>query len=413
MPEPSGHDRDAFLQRVADRLPFDEAERLDILRELAVHLSDSTERLEADGLTREAAEQKAIERLGPPDRLADALTEARRSPRRLLAAAGAGTWAALSGAVYGYLAGFLALTAVSIAIWLLAASPLHLFGGSWGNILGTTTLTLIAMGIGLHAAGHKLTSTAAARAGHHVRQARGLIAVLGGGLILAYALIGWRGALDWLNLALLLSLPVWFVVGAWTATDRPFPSRRWWLGVLGFVCLVVPAALALGMGTAGMMSGGGSFRPSGVEKIALPQPESIAAAITSSGGPLGAGLVTIYATFDDPSVLTGWSDLRVEAWRGIRTEADYPGDWTVDPEATRPFATGAAALEAAEPSSGEPVRLEGSISIDRDPKVTLAWLAITGLGPDGHRYILDGLSFATTTFNGTGWDWLTSVTTGR
>ncbi len=80
MPEPIGHDRDAFLQRVADRLPFDEAERLDILRELAVHLSDSTERLEADGLTREAAEQKAIERLGPPDRLADALTEARRSP---------------------------------------------------------------------------------------------------------------------------------------------------------------------------------------------------------------------------------------------------------------------------------------------------------------------------------------------
>lgn len=132
MHEPTAHDRDAFLRRIADRLPFDEAERLDILRELAVHLADSTAGLEADGLTREAAERAAIERLGSPDRLANALTEARRSPRRLLAAAGAGTYAALGGALYGYLFVLLVVMSVSFATVGLAAA-LHLFGGSWGR----------------------------------------------------------------------------------------------------------------------------------------------------------------------------------------------------------------------------------------------------------------------------------------
>jgi hypothetical protein len=217
-------------------------------------------------------------------------------------AAGAGTWAALGGAVYGYLFGWLAVMAVSIVTLLLAISPLHLFGGGWGSLLGTTTVTLVALAVGAYAAGRKLTATAAARSGYRAREARRLTAMLGGGLVLTYALSGWRGALDWPNVVLLLSLPVWFVAGAWHAAGKPFPTRRWQVGVLAVVALVVPATLALGMGTAGVMSGGASFRPSGTERIALPQPASMASAITSSGGPLGAGLVTIYAEFDDPSV---------------------------------------------------------------------------------------------------------------
>ena len=110
-------ERDRFLDAVAVHLPFNEAERGDILEELAAHLADSAARLEADGLAPDAAERMAIERLGPPDRLADELTRARRSPRRLFAAAGAGTWAAVSGVVYGYLFGLLMLTVVWLAGW--------------------------------------------------------------------------------------------------------------------------------------------------------------------------------------------------------------------------------------------------------------------------------------------------------
>lgn len=45
--------------------------------------------------------------------------------------------------------------------------------------------------------------------------------------------------------------------------------------------------------------------------------------------------------------------------------------------------------------------------------MTLAWVAITGVSPDGQRYIIEGLSFATTAFNGTTADWLTAAVSGR
>ena len=64
MPDLEPIGRDVFLQRIADGLPFDEAEKLDILRELASHLADSTARLEADGVARDDAERTALDRLG-------------------------------------------------------------------------------------------------------------------------------------------------------------------------------------------------------------------------------------------------------------------------------------------------------------------------------------------------------------
>ncbi|MDO8485464.1 MAG: permease prefix domain 1-containing protein [Candidatus Limnocylindrales bacterium] len=420
MPEPTMHDRDAFLQRIADRLPFDEAERLDILRELAVHLSDSTARLEADGLTPDAAERTALERLGPPDRLADALTEARRSPRRLLAAAGAGTYAALGGALYGYLFALLVVMVVSFATVALAAA-LHLFGGSWGSLLDTTTTTVAALAAGAYVAGRMLTTTVAVRAGYHIELARRVTALVGGALVLGYALAGWSGSLTWPEVGLLLSLPVWFVVGAWRATGTPFPSRRWRLGVIGLTVILVPAALLLGMGQSGSASGG-AFYPAGVERIGLRRPAAIEAAVQGGGGLSPSG--PVWVTIDDPSLLTGWSGFRVEAWRGItHGEEDFGPGWTVDPRAEAPFSIGAANLQVG-PSSFSVGTMEvpiaegsavvrGTISVDNTPDVTLAWVAITGLAPDGSRYILHGPDFISTSFNGTVIDWLTAVFAGR
>jgi len=145
MPELELNRGEAFLRQVADGLPFDEAEKLDILRELASHLADSTSRFESEGLTLDEAEKRALDRLGPPDRLAVELTHARRTPRRLLAAAGAGTWAAVSGVVYGYLFGLLVLVGASFVTIPLAAGVVRLFGGSWGSLLDNTAMTLLAL----------------------------------------------------------------------------------------------------------------------------------------------------------------------------------------------------------------------------------------------------------------------------
>jgi hypothetical protein len=432
MPEPATDGREEFLQRIADGLPFDEVEKLDILRELAAHLADSTARFESEGLTLDEAQRTALDRLGPPDRLAAELTRARRTPRRLLAAAGAGTWAAASGVIYGYIFGVLILVVVSIGTVALAASAVHLFGGSWGSLLNTTVITLnttvitlLALGVGFYVAGLKVTPVVAARAGYHLGAARRVTAALGGVLIAGYALLGWSGILNWPDVAILLSLPAWFVVGAWRATAAAFPSPRWHLQILSLMLVVVPLCLVLGAGQQPQSSGSGGLRPTGVERIGLPTPAAVAAAqgIESGGGKVG-GVESIGTAIRDPAVLAGWRDLRVEAWRGTGAVGIDPSLMALDPAARGPFAVGPAGFEAPGQippwtwSSGDAlpdgsVRLSGSVRIDRSPSATLAWVAITGVGPDGHRYIISGPSYDSTAFNGTAWDWFAAIVEGR
>ena len=425
MPDLEANGRAEFLQRIADGLPFDEAEKLDILRELAGHLADSTARFESEGMTPESAERAALDRLGPPGRLADELTSARRSPRRLLAAAGAGTWAAVSGVVYGYFFGLLIMFAASIVTYLLVASPLHLFGGSRGSLLDGTATNLLALGVGAYAAGLKVTPVVAARAGYRIRTARRVTTALGGALILGYALVGWSGTLNWLAVAILLSLPAWFVVGAWRATDASFPSRQWRLRIIGLALVLVPLALIMGMSVQPQSIGSFTSDPNDVGRIGLPTPEAVAAAQDiGSGSAKAGGFVWISTVVRDPAVLAGWRDLRVEAWRGSSKDGVDPAVVPIlDPAAHGPFAVGPAGFEPPGQSpfgfsSGKAVpdgsvQLSGSVTINRSPGVTLAWLAITGVGPDGRRYIINGPSFQSTAFNGTAWDWLTAVIEGR
>jgi hypothetical protein len=424
MPELEVSRGDQFLRQVADGLPFDEAERLDIVRELASHIVDSTARFESEGLTLDEAENRALERLGPPDRLAIELTHARRTPRRLLAAAGAGTWAAVSGVIYGYLFGVLILVVVSIGTAALAASAVHMFGGSWGGLLDNTAITLLALGVGAYAAGLKVTSVVAARAGYYVRAVRRVTTALGGALIAAYALVVWSGTLHWPAVAILLSLPVCFGAGAWRSTAAAFASRRWHLQILGLMLVIVPLGLVLGAGLQPQSSGSGGLHPAGVERMGLPTPEVVAAAQVGGGGGSFGGTDTIGTVIRDPAVLAGWRDLRVEAWRGTGAVGIDPSLMALDPAARGPFAVGPVSFETPGQippwtwSTGEAlpdgsVRLSGSVRIDRSPSATLAWVAITGVGPDGRRYIISGPSFNSTAFNGTAWDWFAAIIQGR
>jgi hypothetical protein len=36
------------------------------------------------------------------------------------------------------------------------------------------------------------------------------------------------------------------------------------------------------------------------------------------------------------------------------------------------------------------------------------WVVLTAVGPDGHRYLLDGGQGGSSDFNGSAWDWLTA-----
>jgi hypothetical protein len=420
MSEPPAPDRNDYLQQIADRLPFDDAQKVEILRELAGHLADSTADLERQGLSPAVAERAAVERLGPAERLADELTTAHRTPRRLLAAAGAGTLAAAGGVIYGYLLAALALSGISIAAFIVG-SYLHWFGPSTGYGLDGSTITLVALGVGAYVAARRLTLTVAGRAGYHIRLARRATALVGGGLVLLYALVGWRGALNWPEVGILLSLPAWFMVGAWRASELRFPSRQWRLRVIGLAFVVVLAALGLGFNQQANGEGSGGFHPTGVEKLGLPTPDAILAATLGEGiAATATGSTQVFIDISDRSLLAGWTDFRIEAWPGNVQAGSDPGlAGLVDPAAKAPFAVEPAYLEAG-PQSNEGgsippdgAQLSGAVTIDRNPGVRLAWIALTGVGPDGHRYIVQGPSFESTTFNGTALDWLSAVVAGR
>jgi hypothetical protein len=410
MPEPASIDRNEYLQRVADRLPFDRAEKLDVLREIAGHLDDSTALLVANGLTPNAAEQAAIDRLGGPEDLADGLTEARRSPRRLLAAAGAGTYAALGGVVYGYLFGLLALALVALGAAALAAGPLRFLGASWNALPDVTSTTVASIGVGAFVAGRKVTVTVAARAGYPITRVRTVTAASGGLIVAAYALNGWRGALTWPEVALVLSLPVWFVAGAATTTQHAFPSRRWRLGVVAMALLAVPVALVFGLGQGFNGSGSGVRDLAGVERIGLPAPAAIESTRASGESGSRQGSAVDIVTFGGAGLFSAWHDFRIEAWSGT-VDADFskPPAGSLDPRAAGPFAVARAELLR----DGDSWTLRGSVEIDRAPSVAVAWVAMTGVGPDGQRYILHGPGYVTTSFDGTVLDWFAAVAAGR
>ena len=53
--------------------------------------------------------------------------------------------------------------------------------------------------------------------------------------------------------------------------------------------------------------------------------------------------------------------------------------------------------------------LSGAVQLNRTPGVTAAWVALTGVAPDGTRYMVSEPDYVSTMFTGTALDWLTAV----
>jgi hypothetical protein len=168
-------DAEAFFSDVADALPFDEVERAEILEELRAHVADSRAELEGEGLASDVAERVAIDRLGEPDRLVRALTEARRSRRRLVAAAGAGSWAVVSSGIYGWIVGVL----LAALAWIATQAVVRFVGP-----FAFDSVSFIAIGVALYVAGSVVTPVVATRAGYRAETVRRVLA-LAGTLVLA------------------------------------------------------------------------------------------------------------------------------------------------------------------------------------------------------------------------------------
>ena len=411
-------DPEAFLREVADGLPFGERERAEIVEELRAHLDDTIAGLKDEGLASDLAQRTALGRLGPPARLARDLTQARRSTRRLLAAAGAGSWAVVTSGVYGAVVGLILATLA----WFAAALLVRFVGP-----FAFDSLSFIAIGAGVYAAGSALVPIVAARAGYRGAPVRRVLAAGGAILLAIWALVGWSGPLDIVGVVAILSLPLWWIAGTWRRSRFGRGSWRAFGGLL-IVAVVVTLTAQVAQSrlrdsvSPDFLANGGDL---GLSRIGTPAPADIAALVTGTGelsgqGKSGVGLAVVTFDISDATKLADWTDFRIEAWR-----AADPGGMSPTPVsqgATAPFGVEPAAWSppgqlpqggltwsGSDPWGPNAKTLSGMLRLDRTPWVTAAWVAITGVAPDGIRHTLGDPQFMEATFNGTALQWLLAV----
>ena len=109
------------------------------------------------------------------------------------------------------------------------------------------------------------------------------------------------------------------------------------------------------------------------------------------------GVATMTVSVVDAAGLRGWTSLTLEGWRGDpQTLAIVPGE-------THPFASAPARF-----ANGQ---LQAAVRVDNVRNVDTYAAVLTGVGPDGVRYVLSGPNGLQGHFVGTIWDWFTAAGT--
>ncbi len=244
-----------------------------------------------------------------------------------------------------------------------------------------------------------------------------------------YALVGWSGPLDLVGVVTLLTLPAWWALGTWRMSPVGRGSARTFAGLF----LVAFAAIVLSqfvqarlrdaaIGAAGEPTATGDW---GLSRIGAPTPPAIADVITGQGstsiqGSAGTAAMSFQLDVADATRFAGWTDLRVEAWQALDPGPGSP--YPVLATAVGPFALaptvwsppgelpgGGLTWSTDEPRGPEAMTLSGAIQLNRTPRVTAAWVAMTGVAPDGARHIIGDPDYVETGFSGTVLDWLSAV----
>jgi hypothetical protein len=448
-------DSECYLELVERELPFDDEERWEVLEELRAHLADSAAALEASGTDPADAERKAVERLGSPRRLADELTRSRRDSSRLLAAAGAGAWGVMRGAFWGGVVGVVIWILGFLALVVVANIVFHQLGILWNNPDGPTVsaFLLITIGMILFVAGRLVTASVAAAAAFQGRVVRRLTVPVGFALAMAYSLLVWHGPLNWVSAIVLISLPLWWLAGAWQIRPIHLESSERLVRVLVVAAAVLFVAPLL---TATRFPWSKSYEPStapftvdlttfdpGFSRIAPAVPAGLnaAAGLTGTVTTGSADRFVESAVMTSRSPFAGWTDLRVESWWAIwpNNEPAY-----VDPTETQPLATspaewfgGATTIDGADLSAAlvaadspdacmtttgasAPCTSPGIATLSalmpqvRTTQPGFVFMAFTGVAPDGHRYLIDSTpDIQRISFEGTGLDWIEAALAGR
>ena len=226
-----GPPRDRYLERLETHLRMPPEAAWDVLDEVEAHIADAIAAGIDEGLTPEAAEHRALERLGPPDALGKDLRRTHQTRRRLLAAVGGGAWQAARGAVRGYLGGTVVMIGILLgATFLIAVAAIVARGFSVDIPISLGQVLIYGPLWGaIWVAGREMTTAISDRSLRSIESIRLPIASLGGGVVAAFV---WFVPADHtrLTIALALATPLVFVSSAWTADREIGPwifGERW------------------------------------------------------------------------------------------------------------------------------------------------------------------------------------------
>jgi hypothetical protein len=343
--------------------------------------------------------------------------------------------------VFGIAAGFATFLVLSFVAWALVSVFNNVQGGSGGAVdEGTTPLVLIlAVSAALYAAGRLLVETAREYGLRQASWVRRFALPAGAAIVLGYVLLVWAGPLNWISVVALILLPAWWIVGI-----GPVRLPHW----------AGPGRVAVALAMCALVAFAGSYAatwhanepaPGGpdpaqaqgpsIDRIAAEPPASmdmnalILSSAVATGGP---GRTFVSVVLKDRTALAGWQDLRAEAWREGGKQG-YFGDyfyWFVDPNETEPLSTGqvqwvdgAVALDgfdlvtalggASVPGwGGNVVTLSGELRVHPTTRPITVVVAITGVAPDGHRYLIGNPNVKRTRFDGTTVDWFREILAG-
>ncbi len=399
---------DAFLDVLDEALDLPAGERAEVREEIGAHLREARAEAIARGTGEPAAVADALRRFGDPRAVARDLSRARQRRTTLLAAAGAGTWAAAGAALRGYILGIAVIATVLSATGVVLAVTFRAgITGTWSlSDQGWYTAVLgVALWFAAWHGGRSLVAVLAQRTHRRAEHVRPVAAIVAG-LVIAWLSLAWLHApQNLVSVVVLTAVPVIFVSAALSGSDRAVAqsksARRASLALFATVLMVVPTFVMLaGTPAYQELSSRGPIPYDSMEEL-----------LAAQGFDMPGRFVPDPPAFDDPgwtidrgvaavelgnaAVMTGrWHDLRIEAWR-----ANLGSGLALDRASRAPFATAPLI-----PAPGD--TLVGSVRVDRTRDVNGWWLVVTGAASDGVRDLVVSLGGTNTTFGGSALDWI-------
>jgi hypothetical protein len=402
----AGQARQRFLSAVEARLPLPADERREVLEEISSHLDDAVAELEAGGHSVAEAERLAQARLGAASTLADELTRARQSPRRLLEAAGVALRVAIGDGLAGLIIGWACIFILSMAAVAIVQVAGDLTGNGWRLMFDdqgwNSMLTGFAGWIAAYQVGRRLPPAVAIASRHREEQVRPWTLGLGTILAVSLSVFVIEQPQNWASVVVWSLVAPAFVLGTLRRDLLPGSIGR---GGVALVALVGVVTLSIGL----LLATGPVVRENfGAMATELPGPPDYgydvvgrswpradeASVSTSKRG--GLRRVSVVELSADARRL---HDLRLEAW----PIDGPPSQMRISGGGNTPFSVAPAAFE-----DGIAV---GTIQVDKRPAFTYYALFLVGVDEAGTRYRLASSCCDTATFHGSVWDWMVAVVT--